>query len=254
MLRPPYIFFFGGRHIKWVYGGPHIIEQDKSWLNLFNTFYAEPIGFRKKTKEGERRDEFHVVGIENNETPSTLSVWPNDHGEDYRSTVWPFKVIRHVFGFGIEFLENKYIGIIGNFIEIYFNTRYSCHTYFSSISTSWYRRFGNGCIVCNGEWHIFVNHSLFLALISLKLRLLFEEGILGTPVQKDTVPPMVISNYHRWKPNSTNPDLGIELSLFTSHWSTVWNIIQVVSVQYQRQTSIKLFNQIDFVLTLSFKV
>ena len=78
-----------------------------------------------------------------------------------------------------------------------FITRYGSHTYFSPISTSLYRRFGAGCIVRNGELHIFVNYSVFSALFSLKLRILFEEGILGTPVQKDAVPPMVISKYHR---------------------------------------------------------
>ena len=128
-----------------------------------------------------------------------------------------FKVIRHVFGFGIEFLENKDIDIFGHFMVIDFITRYSYHTYFSPISTSWYRRFGTGCIVRNGEWRIFVNYSVFSALFPLKLRVLFEEGILGTPVQKDAVPSMVISNYHRWKPNPNKTDLCIELSLFTSH-------------------------------------
>ena len=128
-----------------------------------------------------------------------------------------FKVIRHVFGFGIEFLENEDIGMVGHFMVIDFITRYSSHTYFSPISTSWYRRFGSGCIVRNGEWPIFVNYSVFSALFSLKLRILFDEGILVTPVQKDAVPPIVISNYHRWKPNSTKTDLCIELSLFTSH-------------------------------------
>ena len=133
---------------------------------------------------------------------------------------------------------------------------YSYHTYFSPIQTSWYRQLGAGCIVRNGKWRLFVNYSVFTALFPLKLRVLFKEGILDTPVQKDDVPPMVISNYHRWKPNSTKADLCIELSLFTStsHESTFWNIVQVFSIQYQMQMSIKLFNQTDFVLTLSFKV
>ena len=95
------------------------------------------------------------------------------------------KVIRHVFGFGIEFLENKDIGIFGHFIVIDFIKRYSYHTYFSPISTSWFRRFGTGCIVRNGEWRIFC--ELFRILST------FEEGILGTPVQKDAVPPIFIS-------------------------------------------------------------
>ena len=37
------------------------------------------------------------------------------------------KVIRHVFGFGIEILENKDIGIFGHFIVIDFIKRYSYH-------------------------------------------------------------------------------------------------------------------------------
>ena len=127
------------------------------------------------------------------------------------------KVIRHVFGFGIEFVENKDIVIFGHFIVIDFIKRYSYHTYFSPISTSWFRRFGTRCIVRNGEWRIFFNYSVFSALFPLKLRVLFEEGILGTPVQKDAVPSIFISKYHRWKPNSTTTDLCIELSLFTSH-------------------------------------
>ena len=88
-----------------------------------------------------------------------------------------------------------------------FITRYSSHTYFSPFSISWYRQLWAGCIIRNGEWHIFVNYSVFSALFSLKLRILFEESILGTLVQKDAVPPMVISNHHRWKPYSTKTDL-----------------------------------------------
>ena len=50
--------------------------------------------------------------------------------------LYRFKVIRHVFGFGIEFLENKDIDIFGHFIVIDFIKRYSYHTYFTPISTS----------------------------------------------------------------------------------------------------------------------
>ena len=42
-----------------------------------------------------------------------------------------FKVIRHIFGFGIEFLENKDIGIFGHFMAIDFIMQYSNHMYFS---------------------------------------------------------------------------------------------------------------------------
>ena len=46
------------------------------------------------------------------------------------------KVIRHVFGFWIEFLQNKDIVIFGHFTVIDFIERYSYHKYFSPISTS----------------------------------------------------------------------------------------------------------------------
>ena len=121
------------------------------------------------------------------------------------------------YGFGIEFLENKDIGIFVHFIVIDFIKRYSYHTYFSPKSTSWFCRFRTGCIVRNGDWRIYVNYSVFSALFPLILRILVEEGILCKLVQKDAVPPIFISNYHRWKPNSTTTDSCIELSLFTSH-------------------------------------
>ena len=56
---------------------------------------------------------------------------------------------------------------------------------FSPLSTSWYRRFGTGFIVRNVEWRIFVIYSVFSALFPLKLRFLFEEGILH---RGDTLP------------------------------------------------------------------
>ena len=62
-----------------------------------------------------------------------------------------FKVIRHVFGFGIECLESKDISIIGHFIVIDFIKRYSYHTYFSPIPASLFRRFATECIARNGE-------------------------------------------------------------------------------------------------------
>ena len=43
-----------------------------------------------QTSEGQRRSEFHLVGLENSETPSTSSVWPSDHREDYRSCARSF--------------------------------------------------------------------------------------------------------------------------------------------------------------------
>ena len=46
------------------------------------------------------------------------------------------KVIRHVFGFRIELLENNDIGIFGHFMAIDLITRYICPMYFSPIPTS----------------------------------------------------------------------------------------------------------------------
>ena len=36
-----------------------------------------------QTKEGQRHTEFHLVGFENSKTPSTTTVWPIDHREDW---------------------------------------------------------------------------------------------------------------------------------------------------------------------------
>ena len=43
-----------------------------------------------QTKEGQRRSEFHLVGVENSQTSSTSPVWPSDHRENCRSCAWPF--------------------------------------------------------------------------------------------------------------------------------------------------------------------
>ena len=42
-----------------------------------------------QTSESQRRSQFHLVGLENSETPATSSVWPSDHREDYWSCTWP---------------------------------------------------------------------------------------------------------------------------------------------------------------------
>ena len=110
------------------------------------------------------------------------------------------------YGFGIEFLENKDIGIFVHFIVIDFIKRYSYHTYFSPMTTSWFRRFRTGCIVRNGDWRIYVNYSVFSALFPLKLRILVEEGIFCKLVQKDAVPLIFISNYLRWKTKRRRSD------------------------------------------------
>ena len=50
-----------------------------------------------QTKEGQRYTEFHLVGFENSQTPSTTTVWPSDHREDYRSCAWPFYSLVRTF-------------------------------------------------------------------------------------------------------------------------------------------------------------
>ena len=40
---------------------------------------------------------FYLVGIENSQTPSTTTVWPSDHREDYRSCAWPFYSLVRTF-------------------------------------------------------------------------------------------------------------------------------------------------------------
>ena len=52
-----------------------------------------------QTKEDQKRNEFHLVGHENSETPSTSSVWPSDHREDYRSCAWPFYSLVQIIPF-----------------------------------------------------------------------------------------------------------------------------------------------------------
>ena len=59
---------------------------------------------------------------------------------DFEILLLCIKVIGHIFCFGIEFFENKGTGIFGQFIVIDFIIWYSCHMYFSPISTSWYRQ------------------------------------------------------------------------------------------------------------------
>ena len=50
-----------------------------------------------QTKEGQRHSEFLLVGFENSQTPSTTTVWPSDHREDYRSCAWPFYSLVRTF-------------------------------------------------------------------------------------------------------------------------------------------------------------
>ena len=106
------------------------------------------------------------------------------------------RVTRHDNGFGIKFIENRDIGIFSHCMVFDYMTQYRYNTYFIPISTSWFRRFGTGCIVRNGEWRMFENTSVF----SARFRVLFEEGIICTPVQKDATPPTLILNYNRSKP------------------------------------------------------
>ena len=42
-----------------------------------------------QTQEGQRGREFHLVGHGSSERPTTSSVWPSNHWEDYRSCALP---------------------------------------------------------------------------------------------------------------------------------------------------------------------
>ena len=61
---------------------------------LIRSFYGDLV---YQTKEGQRHTEFHLVGFENSQTPSTTTVWPSDHREDYRSCAWPFYSLVRTF-------------------------------------------------------------------------------------------------------------------------------------------------------------
>ena len=64
-----------------------------------------------QTSEGQRRGEFHLVGLENSETPSTSSVWPSDHREDYRSCARPFYSLVQIIPKALH-SANKAVGTI----------------------------------------------------------------------------------------------------------------------------------------------
>ena len=49
-----------------------------------------------QTKEGQRHNDFHLVGFENSQTPST-TVLPSDHREDYMSCAWSFYSLVQTF-------------------------------------------------------------------------------------------------------------------------------------------------------------
>ena len=41
--------------------------------------------------QGQKRNEFHLVGLENSETTSMSLVWPSD--QEYGSSAWPFHIL-----------------------------------------------------------------------------------------------------------------------------------------------------------------
>ena len=74
---------------RWTWDQRHDREQHFCYLPGFHS----PCLLRwfcLQTSEGQRRSEFHLVMLENSETPSTSSVWPSDHRENYRSCARPF--------------------------------------------------------------------------------------------------------------------------------------------------------------------
>ena len=90
----------------------------------------------------------------------------------------------------LKVIRHKGIGIFGNCMVIYFITRFSYHTYFTSISTSWYRRFWTGCIVHIGEWRIFVNYSVIAAPFPPTPRVLLRKAYMAHQYKKML--------YHPW--------------------------------------------------------
>ena len=69
-----------------------------------------------------------------------------------------------------------------------FITRYSCHTYFHLFQFPDIIDLKMCVLSVMVNDTYFVNYSVLSALFPLKLRILFEKGILGTSVQKDAVP------------------------------------------------------------------
>ena len=80
------------------------------WTSVENWWYFVPRIFVKRnlspgllwwsslqTKEGQRHTEFHLVGFENSQTPSTTTVLPSDYRENYRSCAWPFYSLVQTF-------------------------------------------------------------------------------------------------------------------------------------------------------------
>ena len=89
-------------HFCWCRGFCHRTESDL-FLFLPRIFVKRNIspGLLRwsslQTKEGQRHTEFHLVGFENSQTPSTTTVWPSDHREDYRSCAWPLYSLVQTF-------------------------------------------------------------------------------------------------------------------------------------------------------------
>ena len=52
----------------------------------------------------------HLIGLENSETPSTSTVWPSDHREDYMSCAWPFYILVQIIPY--KRCANKAVGAI----------------------------------------------------------------------------------------------------------------------------------------------
>ena len=95
------------------------LNENKSWLSIIAILPSIPLYIHsyictsicvyaqlRRVKD----TEFHLVGFENSQTPSTTTVWPTDHREDYRSCAWPF--YRLVRTFPKTLHSNKAVGTI----------------------------------------------------------------------------------------------------------------------------------------------
>ena len=63
-----------------------------------------------QTKEGQKRNKFHLVGLEDSETPSTSAVWPSDHRKDDMYCAWPLYSLVQIFS--VALWTNKTVGTI----------------------------------------------------------------------------------------------------------------------------------------------
>ena len=103
---------------------------------------------------------------------------------------------------------------------------------------------GVSCVIVNDTYMYLWKFSIQMTVFSVTLYFIWGTLTSHTSTNRWCTTHMHIGlpYWHIWIPNVR----WIGISLFTSHKSAVWNIVQPVSIQYERQTSIKSFNKTDF--------